>query len=373
MKILILGANGYIGKPLTLELLRQGFEVLGIDNSLREKRVEKVGGNSITPYSSMSYADPTVMDNEATYDTISGLINYFHPNVIVHLAQQPSAAYSMIDFNCCYDTYFNNKSTLSLAWALKEYPKIHLVKIGTMGEYGTPDCNIPEGFIPDNCEGNLCRYGGLPFPKSPGSFYHLTKVHDSDILRFASKTWGFPVSDIMQGIVYGLNYWDKDNEIQLTRFDYDECFGTVINRFMAEAVSGHPLTVYNLGEHVRSFLPLQDSIDCLIRIIKRPIERGSYEVYNQFGTVWRIKDLAYSVADAYSMLNSQNEVKISFISSPRTEDQIHYYSPSNDKLKKLGYTPTTDTKQTLFETMSILDRFKSRINHNLFYPKVQWR
>jgi len=281
MKILILGNDGYIGYPLTLHLLRKGHKVFGIDNLSRRRRVKEIGGDSLTPIISpisrkgylktrfpnyIDQVDVTLGIDSPGY--IKSILNSFKPEAIVHLAEMPSAPWSMRDATYAAATQFENVlGTLHLLWAIKEEcPEAHLVKLGTMGEYGTPKCDIPEGRVKINCLDRTigsvtkCPMKGLLFPRTPGSFYHLSKVHDTFNIEFACRNWGLRSTDIMQGVVFGLpippyeigDWWGSrispiDSGDELTRFDYDEYFGTAINRFCAQAIIEHPLTVYGKG------------------------------------------------------------------------------------------------------------------------------
>jgi UDP-sulfoquinovose synthase len=318
---------------------------------------------------------------------ISKMLEEYKPDTIVHLAEQPSAPWSMKDVHECIRTQVDNISgTLSLLWAMREHcPKAHLIKLGTMGEYGTPDCDIPEGMIPNKClhEAGIvdefviqlsrykCPMSGLPFPRSPGSFYHLSKVHDTHNIIFACKTWGLTSTDIMQGVVFGVKVTGKESEIELTRFDYDQYFGTVINRFCAQAISGHPLTIYGKGGQTRGYLPLKDSIQCLTIAIENPPEQGSYRTLNQFENIYTINELAADVLmGAYSL---GLDARTDHIPNPRTELESHYYNPSHQKLFDLGYVPTTDIADEIRKLINDLIPYKSRITSTCILPTTNWR
>jgi UDP-sulfoquinovose synthase len=307
------------------------------------------------------------------------MLEEYKPDTIIHLAEQPSAPWSMKDVHSCIHTQLDNISgTLSLLWAMKEHcPKAHLIKLGTMGEYGTPDCEIPEGMIPRYCIENDpaaiwdCPMKGLPFPRSPGSFYHLSKVHDTHNIIFACKTWGLTSTDIMQGIVFGVKVEDHETEIQLTRFDYDQYFGTVINRFCAQAISGHPLTIYGKGGQTRGYLPLKDSIHCITLAIENPPDKGSYRTLNQFENIYTINELAAEVLmGAYSL---GIDARTDHIPNPRIELETHYYNPAHQKLFDLGYKPTTDIANEIIKLLNDLIPYKSRITPTCIMPTTNWR
>ena len=392
MKILILGCDGYIGYPLTLHLLEKGHEVLGVDNFSRRRRVSEFGSDSLTPilsvderkkYLTQGYTNFRGLVNLSlgvdTYGYIKSVLADFRPDAVVHLAEMPSAPWSMIDAVHAGRTQFENViGTLDLLWGMREEcPEAHLVKLGTMGEYGTPNCIIPEGYIPRQCnESRLtdrdCPMAGLQFPRDAGSFYHLSKVHDTHNIIFACKTWGLTSTDIMQGVLFGLNYEDEDIPLEnMTRFDYDESFGTVINRFCVQAIIEHPLTVYGSGNQIRGFLPLKDSIQCLTLAIDHPPNPGTYRVFNQFESVYKISSLAALVCHEASKLGL--EVAALNRANPRSEAQTHYYNPVHKKLFDLGYIPTTDIKAEINLLLSQLLPFKGKVNKDVILPHIKWR
>jgi len=394
MKVLVLGSDGYIGYPLTIHLLKQGHEVYGVDDQSRRRRVKE----SLTPILSAkkrinylkatykNFIDQTGISlgfNPPTH--IQSLLGHFNPDAIVHLAEMPSAPWSMKStIHASTTQYTNVLGTLHLLWAMHfECPSAHLIKLGTMGEYGTPDCDIPEGVIPKGCSvpcrDNFdpddpaktirsvvkCPMQGLLFPRTAGSFYHLSKVHDTLNIEFCCRNWGLRSTDIMQGIVFGLGEADKGKE--LTRFDYDECFGTVINRFCVQALCGVPLTVYGEGGQTRGYLPLKDSIQCLTIAINNPSEKGEYRTFNQYESIHSVNELADMVSN-----NSSYPAFIKNIPNPRKEAESHYYNPTNDSLLNLGYEPTTDMNAEIKDLLRKLSGYKHRINEEVIMPKIKW-
>lgn len=360
MRVLVLGSDGYLGFPLSVALQTHGHTVVGVDSGLRRELVAEVGSCSLTPQPSiranlkldLSYADLNQHLDLAAFDAI------------VHLAEQPSAPYSMRSCRSAGFTYGNNLcTTLNLLWSLHESgSKAHLVKLGTMGEYGTPNCVIPEGWF----EHDGAR---MLFPRSPGSFYHLTKVHDTDMINFASRVWGLTCTDIMQGVVYGVSISELEGE--QTRYDYDECFGTVINRFCAQAHIGHPLTVYGLGEQRRGFLPLQDSINCLRLLIENPPKRGEHRIVNQFEHVYSVKQLAYLVHRAYA-LHSGRFPAIDHVANPRIESEQHFYAPEHTTLKGLGYQPSTTIERGIARLLEAIEPYATSIDPTVIDPHTKW-
>ncbi len=385
MRIFILGVDGYLGWPLARYLGARGHEVAGCDLFLRRKWVEEMGSQSATPIRTMEERLVAFKENFGRelifkegdlrdYDFILQFFKFFQPEAIVHLGEVPSAPYSMIDVHHCVFTQTNNiASTLNILYAMKEVcPQAHLVKLGTMGEYGTPNIDIPEGFFTIEYRG---RTDTLPFPRQAGSWYHQTKVHDSHNIMFACKIWGLRSTDIMQGVVFGTRInemGDGDDDRLLTRFDFDQCFGTVLNRYCAQAVIGHPLSPYGAGQQKRGFLPLRDSIQCLTIAINNPPQEGEYRVFNQFEEVYSVTQLAQKVKKVGDEIGLN--VDISNLENPRIEKEEHYYNPDHRHLLDLGYKPTHDVEQELRTILEDLLKYRSRIEEKkeALIPDVRW-
>ena len=383
MRVLIAGIDGYLGWPLALHLAARGHEVYGIDNFSRRKNVAEVGSWSAIPIPNMRRR------LEAARNLLGLRIKFFHgdlrryqdalsvlreskPDAIVHLGEQPSAPYSMIDWKHASFTQENNViGTLNLIWAMKESsPKAHLVKLGTMGEYGTPNIEISEGFFEIEYRGRKDR---LPFPRQPGSFYHLSKVHDSANIALACKIWGLMSTDIMQGVVYGTRP-DGITDLRLhTRFDFDETFGTVINRFCAQAIIGYPLSPYGRGKQRRGFIALVDSIQCLTIAVENPPEFGEYRVFNQLDEIYGINELAELVRKAADSFGSS--VEILSVENPRVEMEEHFYKVEHENLKRLGFRPTRHIDEELEIMLTDLVKFKSRVRakKSAIAPRFRWK
>ena len=384
MRVLIAGIDGYLGWPLALHLAARGYDVYGIDNFSRRKNVAEVGSWSAIPI-------PNMRKRLEVARSLLGLrIKFFHgdlrkyqdalsvmreskPDAIVHLGEQPSAPYSMIDCKHASFTQENNVTgTLNLLWAMKESsPNAHLVKLGTMGEYGTPNVEIPEGFFEIEYRGRKDR---LPFPRQPGSFYHLSKVHDSANIALACKIWGLMSTDIMQGVVYGTRPDDITDPRLHTRFDFDETFGTVINRFCAQAIIGYPLSPYGKGTQRRGFIALVDSIQCLTIAIENPPKKaGEYRVFNQLDEIYGINELAELVRKAADSLGIS--VEILSVENPRIEMEEHFYKVEHENLKKLGFRPTRHIEEELEIMLTDLAKFKSRVRarKDAITPRVRWK
>ena len=387
MRVFIAGIDGYLGWALAQYLAHYGHEIGGCDNYLRRKYVHEIGSHSATPivsmedriswfskrYGSFFFAEGDLMD----YNFIKMAIEHFKPDVIVHFGECPSAPYSMIDAEHAGHVQANNiVGNLNVIYAMKEScPNAHLIKLGTMGEYGygTSPFDIPEGFFEVEHKGIRAT---IPFPKDAGSWYHWSKVHDSNNIMFACKLWGLKSTDIMQGVVFG-NSVDgvlTGDVESLTRFDFDEAFGTAINRFCAQAIIGEPITVYGRGKQKRGFLPLKDSLQCIRLIIDNPPNNGEYRVFNQWEDIYELNELGQKVVNAAKKLGINAEVKN--IPNPRVEvDEDKPYIVEREHLIRLGYEPSKDIDSEILSTMKILLPFSERIEDkkSLLMPKILWK
>ena len=383
MKVFIAGVDGYLGWPLAQYLAARGHQIAGADLFLRRQWVKEIGGHSAIPVydiedrlgafgeafgQSIVFQKLDLLDYVALKNSLSG----FCPDAIVHLAEMPSAPYSMMDQEHAVFTQQNNViGSLNLLWAIKEAcPDAHLIKLGTMGEYGTPNIDIPEGFFEVEFRG---RKDTLPFPRQAGSFYHWSKVHDSNNTMFACRIWGLKATDIMQGVVFGTQIEEMGIDPRLrSRLDFDHCFGTVINRFCCQAVIEHPLTLYGTGGQTRGFLPLRDSMQCLTIAIENPPETGEYRVFNQFQVCYSVEELAYMVASVGDEIGLH--VEIHHYDNPRKELDQHYFNPDRNHLIELGYQPTHDVKAEMQYMLQDLSNHKKRIleKKEMLIPDIQW-
>jgi UDP-sulfoquinovose synthase len=383
MRVLIAGVDGYLGWSLALYLTARGHEVSGLDNYMRRDWVAEVGSQSASPIRRMTERLEAFRDRFDTnldfrrgdlgdYNFVWNMFRAFHPEAIVHFAEMPSAPYSMIDVQHAVFTQTNNiVGTLNILHAIRDIcPEAHLVKLGTMGEYGTPNIDIPEGSFTIEYRG---RTDTLPFPRQASSWYHQTKVHDSHNIIMACKLWDLRSTDIMQGVVYGTRIDEMgDDERLCTRFDFDQCFGTAINRFCAQAVIGHPISLYGKGHQKRGFLPLRDSMQCLTLALEHPPEKGGYRVFNQLEEVYDLTDLAMKVQRVAK--NVGLDVEIKNLENPRMELEEHYYNPDHEKLLKLGYKPTHEMEKELEMMLSDLIRYRPRIDARKYslIPDIRW-
>lgn len=383
MRVFIAGIDGYLGWALAQYLAARGHEVAGNDLFLRRKWVEEVGSHSAIPiYSSAerlaAFREQYERDlffregNLLDYEFIKGFFAEFQPDAIVHLGEMPSAPYSMMDQAHSVFTQHNNViGSLNILWAIKEVcPNAHLVKLGTMGEYGTPNIDIPEGFFEIEYRGRKDR---LPFPRQAGSFYHWSKVHDSNNTMFACKIWGLRSTDVMQGVVFGTRIDEMGDDPRLrSRLDFDQCFGTAINRFCCQAVIGHPLTLYGRGGQKRGFLPLRDSMQCLTIAIENPAREGEYRVFNQFEETYSVEELAYMVQAVGQSLNM--DVEVCHYDNPRQEMEEHYFKPDRQHLINLGYKPSHDVKAEMTIMLRDLAEHRDRIKEkeHILIPDIRW-
>ncbi|MGZ4108802.1 MAG: NAD-dependent epimerase/dehydratase family protein [Actinomycetota bacterium] len=383
MRILILGGDGYLGWATSMYFSKRGHEVHAVDNYLRRRAHREAGTDSLTPIAdslperARLWKDVTGLDIGVTegdltdWDVVRRLFEDVRPEAIVHYGEMPSAPYSMKDRDHCVFTHENNVTgTLNVLWAMAEFaPDAHLVKLGTMGEYGTPNIDIEEGFITIDHNG---RSDTLPFPKLPGSWYHLTKVHDSHNIHFACRIWGLRSTDLNQGVVYGIETEETKLDERLnTRFDYDEVFGTALNRFCVQAVIGHPLTAYGKGGQTRGYLNIVDTLQCVELAALNPPAAGEYRVFNQFTEQFSIVQLAEKVQEAGA--HHGLDVAIEHLENPRIELEDHYYNATHTKLMDLGLRPHL-LSETLIESMiSTIERYKDRVIPDHIMPSTRWR
>jgi UDP-sulfoquinovose synthase len=383
VRVFIAGIDGYLGWSLAQHLAAAGHQVAGADLFLRRQWVEEMGSWSAMPIRTMEERREAFKErfgqdllfwkgDLTNYEFVAGMMKEFAPDAIVHLGECPSAPYSMVDVHHATWVQVNNiTSTFNLLFAIRDIrPEAHLVKLGTMGEYGTPGIDIPEGFFEVEYRGRKDR---MPFPRQAGSWYHWSKVHGSNNVMFATKIWGLRATDIMQGVVFGTRIDAMADDPRLcTRLDFDQAFGTAINRFCCQSVIGHPLTPYGKGHQKRGFLPLCDSMQCLTLAIENPSGPGEYRVFNQFENVYDITQLALMVQGVAADLGLPVEIRN--LDNPRQELEEHYFNPDRKHLIDLGYQPTQDMKAELRVMLSdlILQRDRIEAKREALIPDVHW-
>ncbi len=383
MRTLILGGDGYLGWPTAMYFSARGHEVHAVDNYLRRGAHREAGTDSLVPIGddllarAGAWHDLTgyrigVTEGDLTdWAVVEPLFREFQPEAIVHYGEIPSAPYSQISREHAVHTQHNNViNTLNVLWAMRDLaPEAHLVKLGTMGEYGTPDIDIEEGFLEVHHNGRRDR---LPYPKLPPSLYHCSKVHDSTNIHFACRTWGLRATDLNQGVVYGIETDETRLDPRLaTRFDYDEVWGTVLNRFCLQAVIGHPLTVYGRGGQTRGYLNILDTLACVELAATNPPGEGEYRVFNQFTEQFTVNELAELVRRAGAEYGL--DVKVEHIDNPRVELEQHYYKAKHTALLDLGLKPHY-LSETLVESMfAVIERHKDAVIRDAIMPRTRWR
>lgn len=382
MKVLVIGGDGYCGWATALYLSNRGYEVGILDSLVRRHWDLELGVETLTPVASIhqrlqrwqdltgKYIDLFIGDI-TNYEFLSKALHQFEPEALVHFGEQRSAPFSMIDREHAVLTQVNNVvGTLNLLYVMREsFPDCHLVKLGTMGEYGTPNIDIEEGYITIEHNG---RKDTLPYPKQPGSMYHLSKVHDSHNIHFACRIWGLRATDLNQGVVYGVLTEETGmDELLINRLDYDGVFGTALNRFCIQAAIAHPLTVYGQGGQTRGFLDIRDTVRCVELAIANPASTGEFRVFNQFTEQFSVGDLALMVKKAGNAMGLN--VEINHLDNPRVEKEEHYFNAKNTNLLSLGLQPHYLSEALLDSLLNFAIKYQHRVDKKQIMPKVSWR
>jgi UDP-sulfoquinovose synthase len=382
MRVLILGGDGYLGWATAMNLSNLGYEVAVVDNYFRRRASRELNREPLIPL-------PNLHQRAALWEAVSGrrvevhigdicdypfllrVFRQFQPAGVVHYAEQPAAPYSMMGQKEAVFTLTNNLvGTANLVHALKETDiNCHLVKLGTMGVYGTPNIDIEEGYLEVEHKGRKHKF---LYPKAPGSLYHLTKAQDGDLLYFYCRIWDIRVTDLNQGPVYGIETEEFRQDERLGPiFNYDDVFGTVLNRFLVQAVAGIPLTVYGKGGQTRGYLDIRDTLACVELALRHPAGAGEYRVFNQFVETFSVNDLAAKVQEAGKRLGLK--VRIQNIANPRREAEEHYYNPAHTGLLSLGLQPHYLTEEVMVGMLQVVARYKDNIDKALAYPEVKWQ
>ena len=381
MRILILGGDGYLGWPSAMHFANRGDEVMVVDNYLRRTMAIETDSEALLPTPNMHvraeiFAQEFGKNIEvsvgdlADMEYTNALFRGFKPDTVVHDAEQPSAPYSMRSQANAKLTFDNNLgATFAIIWAMINHcPDAHLVKLGTMGEYGTPNIDIEEGWIEIEHKGRKDKF---LYPRAAGSLYHTTKVLDTDLLWFYVRTNGLRVTDLMQGPVYGLFTPESQaNEDLFPHFHYDDIFGTVVNRFLVQAVAGVPLTVFGAGGQTRGYLNLNDTLACVALAADNPVEKGDLRILNQFTEQFQVNELADRVQAAGKTCGLNVEVKS--INNPRKEKEDHYYNAAHSGLLDLGLDPNYMTEEVLCQLLEKIIEHKDRIDTRKIMPRVKW-
>jgi UDP-sulfoquinovose synthase len=378
MRILVLGGDGYLGWPTALHLSNLGHDVAVSDNFARRGYDVEMGVESLIPIF-------TLEERIGAWSEISGkqiksyvgdlceaefvhqMVRDFRPETIVHFAEQRAAPYSMISQAHAVYTQTNNVvGNLNVMYAIADIDRdIHLVKLGTMGEYGQPNIDIEEGWIEIEHKGRKDR---MIYPKKPGSFYHCSKVHDSHNIEFGCRIWGMRATDLNQGVVYGADTEQTKLDDRLaTRFDYDGVFGTVLNRMVIQAVLGHPLTVYGNGSQTRGLINIVDTVECIRLASENPADRGEFRVFNQMTETMSINQIAETIVSEFP-----GAATIEHTENPRVEIYDHYYKVVHTALEGLGLKPTLLSMTLIDHLFDVVERYRERVDVAAIRPTVRW-
>jgi len=381
MKVLILGGDGYLGWPTAMDFAAKGHQVCIMDNYLRRNIARETCSEALMPNPNMHERAAifeaetgkkivVVIGDCADFRKLADTVRDFGPDAVVHYAEQPSAPYSMRGFDEASTTFHNNMgATFNLIWAVLEYaPECHIIKLGTMGEYGTPNIDIEEGWLDIEHNGRMQKF---LYPRQAGSLYHTTKVLDTDLLWFYVRTYGLRVTDLMQGPVYGLATAESDmDERLMPNFHYDDIFGTAVNRFLVQAVAGVPLTVYGKGGQTRGYLNLKDTLQCVDLALNHPVAKGDLRILNQFTEQFSVNELAERVSRVGNEMGL--DVLVKSIDNPRKELEDHYYNAKHHGLLELGLQPHCMTDEVLAEMLEKVIAYKDQIDRAKIMPRVKW-
>tara|TARA_R110000868_G_scaffold4155_19_gene25437 strand:+ start:12115 stop:13269 length:1155 start_codon:yes stop_codon:yes gene_type:complete len=382
MRIIILGGDGYLGWPTAMDMAASGHDVWAVDNYLRRNIAQETQSEALLPTPNLhERADifeaatgkkiNIVIGDCTDFRMMADLFEKVKPDAAIHYAEQPSAPYSMMGYDQARRTLDNNlQATFNTVWAVLEHaPDCHIIKLGTMGEYGTPNIDIEEGWIDIEHKGRKDKF---LYPRAAGSLYHTTKVLDTDLLWFYVRTYGVRATDLMQGPVYGL-HTDQTamDERLMPNFHYDDIFGTVLNRFLVQAVAGVPLTVYGKGGQTRGYLNLKDTLQCVELAMNNPVEQGDLRILNQFTEQFSVNELAEKVARVGKA--SGLDVEVKNIDNPRKEREEHYYNPAHSGLTELGLKPHYLTDDVVVDMLETVKRYSNRIDTRKVMPRVNWK
>lgn len=382
MRVLILGGDGYLGWPTAMHLTAHGYEVAVVDNYFRRNICHEEDAEPLFDVPNLNkraqiWKDLTghkiqvFIGDLRQWDMVAQVFQKVTPEAIIHYAEQPSAPYSMLNRRAAILTLQNNLDvTSNVIFGVHKFaPDAHIIKLGTMGEYGTPNIAIEEGWIDIKHKGREERF---LYPRQAGSLYHTTKIMDTDLLWFYVRTWGIRVTDLMQGPVYGLHTYENEEDKRLFPFfNYDELFGTVINRFVVQAVVGYPLTVYGKGGQIRGYLDIRDTLQCMRLSVENPAKEGELRIFNQFVETFSVNQLAEQVQRVGNKLGLN--VKIRPIENPRKEAEDHYYNPAHSGLLDLGLKPHYLTDDVLSQMMETVLEYKARINKDAIFRGIKWK
>ena len=392
--ILVLGGDGYLGWPTAMYFSARGYDVTVVDNYFRRHACDEIDVSTLYPVPNLverariwhektgheiKVVISDLTNSEEMRGLFDGRVRYSWsvnggftgiPGTVIHYAEQPSAPYSLMNYKTANKTVFNNLiTTNNLMFAVRDLaPNTHVIKLGTMGEYGTPNIDIEEGWLEIEHKG---RKGTFLFPRQAGSIYHTTKVMDTDLLWFGVRIWGLRVTDLMQGPVYGIETEESlvDDRLK-TIFNYDEVFGTIVNRFITQAVVGYPLTVYGAGGQTRGYLNIKDTLQCVMAACENPPDNGELNIYNQIMETFSANELAEKTKKVGGALGF--DVVIENIENPRKEAEEHYYNPTYQGLIDIGVEPHYLTDEVMAEMFNVVKRYKENIRQETIFRGVKW-
>ena len=394
MRILILGGDGYLGWPTAMHLSQWGHEVTVVDNYFRRNACTELDTGMLYPVPTLirraniwydltgkeiKVAIGDLTDAEIMRSLFDGRVEYSWaknrhfsgiPDIVVHYAEQPSAPYSLINYKYANITILNNLLvTNNLMFSVRDFsPETHIIKLGTMGEYGTPNIDIEEGWIEIEHKGRKDKF---LFPRQAGSLYHTTKIMDTDLLWFGVRMWGLRVTDLMQGPVYGIETEESLFDERLrTIFNYDEIFGTVVNRFIVQAIADYPLTIYGKGGQTRGYLNIKDTLQCVYKSIEAPAKHGELRIFNQIMETFSVKELAEKTHRIGKKLGY--DVRINHLENPRKEAEEHHYNPTYHGLLDLGVKPHYLTDEIMEEMFRVVEKYKDGIRKDVIFRGIKW-
>ena len=393
--ILILGGDGYLGWPTAMHFSNKGYQVTVVDNYFRRNACTELD-------TGMLYPVPTLIERAKIWHEKTGkeikvvigdlsrpefmrclftgnALNYQWaidnsftgiPQTVIHYAEQPSAPYSVYNYKYADITLINNlRVTNNLLWAIKDFsPDTHIIKLGTMGVYGTPNIDIEEGWLEIEHKGRKDKF---LFPRQASSLYHTTKIMDTDLEWFGVRMWDLHITDLMQGPVYGIETEESVIDPRLkTIFNYDEIFGTIINRFIVQSIVGYPLTVYGKGGQTRGYLNIKDTLQCVAAAESHPADKGKLKIYNQIMETFTANELAELTQKVGNRLGYT--VKIQHIENPRKEAEEHYYNPTYQGLQDIGVVPHLLDEETMEKMFKEVAEHKNNIRIDVIFKGVKW-
>jgi UDP-sulfoquinovose synthase len=392
--VLILGGDGYLGWPTAMYFSIRGYQVTVVDNYFRRNACTELDTGMLYPVPTLierarvwhektgceikvviaDLAEPDAMrqlfDGRVRYQWALNPAYSGIPDTVIHYAEQPSAPYSVMDYQHADITLVNNlRVTNNLLWAVRDFSRdTHLIKLGTMGEYGTPNIDIEEGWLEIEHKGRKDKF---LFPRQASSLYHTTKIMDTDLLWFGVRTWDLKVTDLMQGPVYGIETEESRIDPRLqTIFNYDEIFGTIINRFVTQAVVGYPLTVYGGGGQTRGYLNILDTMQCVHLSACNPPPKRELRIFNQIMETFSVNQLAMLVQQVGTQRG--HAVTIKSVENPRKEAEQHYYNPAYQGLQKIGVEPHLLTEAAMNRLFEIVEVHRENIRKDVIFSGIKW-